>query len=57
MTQREFTTKGKGVILHSWEEAHVQRKEKEGIQERRREGTFYVDEGKRERASKERCMD
>ena len=59
MTQREFTMKGKGVILHSWGEAHVQRKGMEGIQGRRSEGTFYVDEGKqvRERASKEMCMD
>ena len=44
------------MILHSWGEAHVQR---EGIQERRGEETFYVGEGKqvREWASKERCLD
>ena len=59
MTQREFTMKGKGVTLHPWGETHVQRRGMEGIQERRSEGTFYVDEGKqvRERASKEMCMD
>ena len=47
MAQRKFTMKGKGVILHLWRrEAHVQWKGMKGIQDRRSEGTFYVDEGK-----------
>lgn len=59
IAQRIFTRKGKDGILHSWGEAHVQREEMEGIQERGGEETFYVGEGKqvRERASKERCLD
>ena len=55
MTQRIFTTKGQGVILHLWRrEAHVQWKGVERLQVGRSEGAFYVDEGKqvRERASK-----
>ena len=35
ISQKEFTTKGKGVILHTWgRKAHVQWKGDEGIQVR-----------------------